>query len=407
MKLRLLIIRFLLVVSLGIVSYLASVSITGSGVAGCGGASGCNGVLTSKWGYWLNIPVSFIAVANYASLLFLLMSPQKLLGSFLSPRRIWVFASVLAISTLGAAVWFCALQILRLGAICIYCMTAHLLGAIAAGMVLREAAIQLGKSTNSGERNFFRLKSPLTRTILMWSSCALWLLVGGQIAGNKIFYKLKLEGKGDLFSVSESPAARVGTFHASGVQIELAQWPLIGSPEARSFVASFYDYTCVHCREMHPRLIDAQSRMGKRLAFVSLPTPLNSECNPAIKVTPPAHENACLFARIALAIRMLDSEKFQQFDDWMFSSPDVRSQEEVTQYAKKLVGESQLEGALRSPRVSKQIELATKAYEMNSRKFNQRTMPQLLVGRAFVAGTIPTVDRLLEIIQEHLNPPEL
>src|ERR1700753_2351147 len=69
--------RALLVVALVAASYLALTSLMGGGVAGCGPESGCNQVLSSRWAYWLGLPVSLLALPIYTFLLFLSWTIQK------------------------------------------------------------------------------------------------------------------------------------------------------------------------------------------------------------------------------------------------------------------------------------------------------------------------------------------
>src|SRR3954451_3235367 len=74
---RLLVVRVLLAMAVGVDLYLAWVSLTGGTVAGCGPTSNCHSVLSSRWAYWFGIPVSLAALFVYLSLLVTTFALQR------------------------------------------------------------------------------------------------------------------------------------------------------------------------------------------------------------------------------------------------------------------------------------------------------------------------------------------
>jgi len=67
-------------------------------------------------------------------------------------------------------------------------------------------------------------------------------------------------------------------------------------------MAKLFDFTCHHCRDLHHLLSSFRAKHSNELAVISLPLPLNADCNPTVKRTQPAHVDACEFARYALAV---------------------------------------------------------------------------------------------------------
>jgi len=127
-------------VALGLAAYLLWLALAGGiSPVGCGsGAVGdCNHVLASRWSRWLHMPVTLPALLLYAALLAATLSagpwaPVRL-------RRIaWPVVVTLVTLATGCAVWFIALQLLVIGAVCAFCMTAHACAIVLMGTVLHQ-----------------------------------------------------------------------------------------------------------------------------------------------------------------------------------------------------------------------------------------------------------------------------
>jgi len=43
-----------------------------------------------------------------------------------------------------------------------------------------------------------------------------------------------------------------------------------------------FDYTCPHCQRTHEAIQGAKTKLGDRLAIISLPLPLDGKCNPTV-----------------------------------------------------------------------------------------------------------------------------
>ncbi|HEY0457073.1 MAG TPA: vitamin K epoxide reductase family protein, partial [Verrucomicrobiae bacterium] len=102
--------KFLALAALALSAYLASVSLQGGSVAGCGPESSCDKVLHSRWSSWFGLPISLGAAALYVMIFILLwrLGPKV---PAVQQRKAWKLLFPGAIAILGAAVWFSALQV--------------------------------------------------------------------------------------------------------------------------------------------------------------------------------------------------------------------------------------------------------------------------------------------------------
>src|SRR4051812_39697591 len=129
-------IRLLAAIAGAIASYMLVTSLEGSHVAGCGAAGGCESVLTSRWSYWMGLPVSAPALLLYVSLLAATFRAAPRVPAA-KRENAWRFLSWAACLILAAAVWFVSLQLLVVRQLCPYCLAAHASAAAAAVMILR------------------------------------------------------------------------------------------------------------------------------------------------------------------------------------------------------------------------------------------------------------------------------
>src|SRR5688572_14560310 len=132
--------RVLVLGALVLSIYLGWVSFGGSAVAGCGPDSGCDKVLNSRWSKWFGIPVSVPAFFLYVLMLagLLRLTPK---ASAQQQRQAWAVMVPAAWVVIGAVVWFVALQLLVIKAMCPFCMAAHACGLAAAAIVLYLAPV--------------------------------------------------------------------------------------------------------------------------------------------------------------------------------------------------------------------------------------------------------------------------
>jgi hypothetical protein len=234
-------------------------------------------------------------------------------------------------------------------------------------------------------------------TSILGAALALAMLVAGQLGVKKRLYA------SSLFSGLSASASNQISLHGGKFRLNPSELPDLGSASATNYIVSLFDYTCIHCRALHPVLKEAQERYRGRLSIVTLPTPLDAACNPLIMITAPANQDACEYARISLAVWHARRETFTEFDDWLFSPPAPPPVGEVRSRAEALVGKEALEESLKSSWVAHQLQVDISLYQANVRAVHDGRLPQLNIGDAITHGAIESQENLSQLIAQHLH----
>jgi uncharacterized membrane protein len=369
----------LLLVAICVAGYLAAGSLLGKRIAGCGAESSCDSLLTTRWAYWFGIPVSLPAFLLYSGIFAIAVRMKQ--GAVLSPRLQMILLGKI-ILTVGAGLWFFGLQFFILKSWCKFCLTAHV-SAVTAAVVL--ACFVLKKY--SGRRSEFT-------SGLCLASVAFSILVFGQRATQRRFFYVTPVA-GNQF------AAGALNFHGGRFQLNPNELPRLGAVGATNFVVSLSDATCVHCRALHGMFKHVLERYPGRLGIITLPVPLDSNCNPLIKKTAPAHVGACEFAVLTLAVWRAGPKEYATFDEWLFASPTVPTIDQARAKAIELVGKSNLDRALADPWTKRQLQIDISLYEANSYMAKDSRMPQLMMGDVITRGAITDLQMLLDLLARH------
>jgi hypothetical protein len=202
---------------------------------------------------------------------------------------------------IGAAIWFVFLQVAVIKSICPFCMTAHGLGLAAALVLLFTAPIRPAPEKPWQQEKQVFVPGPLARKLWLGALAAVAILVAGQVAYQRIGFSLTRVGSGVAVAPGNGTGRRFEIYDGK-FRFNLGEVPLLGSPGASNVIVSLFDYTCQHCRVMHPQLKAVQYTFSNQLVIVSLPMPLDSTCNYMVKQTPRPHTNACEYARLGLAV---------------------------------------------------------------------------------------------------------
>lgn len=371
----------------------------GEHLPGCGPNSGCDAVLGSRWSTWLRVPVSLLAVLTYASLLgglFALRRAKK--GS--RREQLKTGLAALGIAILGAAAWFVVLQLVVLRAICPYCMLAHACGLGVGVFTLRATRGASG----------FRTATAMGVSILL-------VLLSGQLLYQRPGYQVSAipaatvqttggvetaEPASEVAAAESSPptapAQRWLQLHDGLFRLDLQAVPLIGSPDAPHVVLHFFDYSCEHCRALHPLLSQVQHTLKERLAIVNLPIPLNPDCNPIMKRVIPKHINACAYARLALAVWRADRTQLEDFEDWIFALPSPPDTEAARGEAARRVGGEALGKALQDPWIDEYLALGIRIYHTNYLRFSKSQLPLLMTTTNLVSGAVRSTNDLYRVL---------
>jgi uncharacterized membrane protein/protein-disulfide isomerase len=434
--------QFLLLGALAISLFLLYTSLKGGGIPGCGPESGCSDVLNSRWSKVGAIPVSGLAAALYVG---------TLLGSWKGLRKPGeqkaVFAAGCVIIT--AAIWFIALQLFVLHHVCWFCMSAHLLGSVASlllisGLLARQGHADLMPSLSLGISAVLVLImlqvaiQPKTNIVRKFEAAAPappaptlsqstqsivqpTVPVSGPVAtaspppaltqvANSAPVTPKLQSLAKIESPNLQPAQAFFPILNGQFQLNLSELPIVGPRNAPHTIVGLFDYTCKHCRQTHAILHEVMEQVTN-LNVVPLPVPLDSNCNRTVRRTPPAHVNACEYARLALAVWRAMPALYPKFDTWIFSGGEKPPPiEQARQYAAELIGSQKLTTALEDPWITDRIQKDVQIYETNSRAARNGSIPQLIFPTGVLVGPFRDLDNAYENLRQFFGitnaPPQ-
>lgn len=376
----------------GISGYLTWDSWQVHSTAGCtaAGLFDCDTVLASQWSTWLGVPVAALGAAVYLAMA-LVVWPAAMRPPALA---MWSLLA-LALAAVGAGVWFVGLQVLQLQSYCIFCLSVHLCGltlAVLAFLLLGEVrsddpctAVQTslglsGKAIPSLVQHRAADFGPgRVAAAAGTAACGLVVLIIGQaMFGSPPGSQLKevavapveeqpsaeagpsdaelaqgsrayRDDASDPLSFMDNrrrdpvrrPAAQAGrlmSFEALPEPLDVETMPLLGEPDARYVVVEMLDYTCSHCRHLHPRIQAARERYGDDLAVVVYHVPLSSQCNDHLPQGKRGRAGACQYAALALAVWREQPEQFAEYHDWLMQSAYPPSIEAARRQALAVAG---------------------------------------------------------------------
>lgn len=165
---------------------------------------------------------------------------------------------------------------------------------------------------------------------------------------------------------TESPTTKSRQVSLAGkARLNVTDWPLAGSPDAKYVFVEMFDYTCPHCRSTHQTAIkDLRRRFGKEIAIIALSVPLNANCNKAVQTTSAQHADACELAELAVAVWLADRKKFDRFHDWLFEGSQSRTAAEALREATELVGAERLQKMKSAPACKQYIARHVELYQL-------------------------------------------
>lgn len=393
-----LLVRLLLVAALLISLYLGYVSFGGQTIAGCGPDSGCDKVLHSRWSKWFGIPVSLPAVLLYG----LMIAATLRLGRRATPaqqRQAWLILFPASWIVIAAVVWFVTLQVAVIKAVCPFCMAAHACGLLAALVLLFKAPVRpVPEKPWQQEKEIYVVPSKArSMTLLALSGVA--LLIGGQIIYRPASFSVSAVGDATF---KQAATNRLFQIYDGRFTFNLAEAPVIGPATAPHAMVSLFDYTCHYCRQMHGVLKQLHRTFSNELAIVSLPMPLDAECNRLVRMTSRPHSNACEYAKLGLAVWKANPKVHEEFDDWLFAPEHPPELSAAREHAARLVGAQKLEMTLTNQWVTDYLRLAISVYATNAIHVRQGAMPQVIIGTNLLTGT-NTVEELYRRLENQLG----
>lgn len=390
---RLWLARVLLTAAALSAGYLAYFSLSGAALPGCRPKDGCGDALSSSWATWLGLPVSLPAVAIYLTLLAATFAAPRKLPP-VTRRRVLIASLGLCSTILAAAIWFIGLQAFALEQWCTWCTTTHLFGTAAAGIVIHEVRIRARSQ-----------KSFLSAKEVRWFAAGAAALGWGALAAGQLASSPPARATTAAIApgASAQPEAKGWiVLHDGKFKLNAAELPLLGPANAKTILVGLFDTTCHHCRETRRVVKKAIERASGRLAMISLPMPLDKQCNHLVTRTTKEHAHACEYAALGLAVFRAKPAAFGEFDDWLFGPVDPPSIEKARNKAMNLVGAAPLSSALRDPWIGERLVDDIALYEANAHASGgDSRLPQIVIGDTLIQGTIGTADDLFGLLARH------
>ena len=341
-------------------------SLTGVRMVGCGAGSGCDSVMGSPWAYVLGgVPVSLPAAVAYLLLgLCVLFLGGETAEDRSLDRLLWPMMLVLAGAIVGAALWFCYLQLFVLHAFCKYCTLLHLLGIVLAVLVV--------------------VAAPRRRSG--------WLAAGLAAAALFAFVQART-----------LPAAAYDTGRTEAALPAFAdgEIPVLGPQGAPDEFTLLFDFQCVHCRRLHQILPDLLAKAGGQYRIRLCPVPLSSACNPYIPATGvDRFAGSCPLTRYALAVWYARPEAYEAYWEALLGGGDARAEvapAEAEASARAILGAG-FAAATQDPRIDAYLR---KAEELFGRTSNAEKsgVPRLIHGQNWLVPETDQADELLELIR--------
>ncbi len=383
-------------------------------LVGCGAGSGCENVLGSKWSQWFLIPVTAMSLALYATLLVLTFKPQRTL------------LAAIATSLASAAVWFAIVQAVILKHFCPWCLSAHIIGLLCAGLIFSSMwrlAPLAGPALSGGgppakDNPGAKAKGatdpyaapqaasrpPVSGALLpgiLSGLAAIAILILGQVYGpapathaetNVVYTPTPAPAPPAGGAGTSTPAAATGPVHSRGEgrkvtflvakEYNVDALPHIGDAKAPNVVVKYYDYACDSCRDLHEDLTAFMDKHPGKLCVILLPCPINRACNPNVPSHIANHEHACELARLALACWRTDPESFPAVHHALFARP-VMDQAQAMEAVKPLMKKPLAADALSDPWIDEILQADAEDYKrVNTTNAGSTNylMPKLLVG---------------------------
>ena len=347
-------------------------SLTGVRLAGCGVGSACDSVMGSPWAYVAGgIPVSLPAAVVYLLLAIcvLFLGGNKPEDRALD-RILWPLMLFLGGCIIGAALWFAYLQAFVLHAFCKYCSLLHLLGVIAAVLVVMAA-----------RRNGVRFLAPLVAGLV---AAAVFAVVQSYTRPEAVYDAGRTDASLPAFSDEEIP--------------------VLGAPDAPEELTLLFDFQCVHCRRLHKVLPDLLEKAGGAYRIHLCPVPLSSACNPYIPNSGiDRFAGSCPLTRYALAVWYARPDAYAEYWDYLLGDGDskaVVAPAEAETRARALLGAG-FDAAVADPRIDAYLR---KAEELFGRTSNAEKsgVPRLIHGQNWLVPETDDADALLALIRSEL-----
>lgn len=304
----------------------------------------------------------------------------------------WLLIQTAAVVAAGAAVWFMLVQLLVLRRLCGYCTAVHVLGLVTAAILLRTPSpvALAGGGAVVLAMVAMQLLMPAPTHVLTPAP-------GEPISGATLDAARQDQAAAVVGSHPLPSSSRLISVFKGRIRVHLADWPLLGPPDAPHVLVYLFDYTCHDCRHVHGLILQAIKRYEPRLAFLAVPVPINPDCNPAIHDRVTDHADACFYARLALAVWMSRSDAFEAFDRWLFAPVRPPAMDQAQRRAEQLAGQA-LDEVMRQPSLDEKIREAAAAFEA----MGIGRVPNILLPEACIWGRVPDLPEMVRMLESQI-----
>lgn len=259
----------------------------------------CNAVAQSPQSMFMGVPVPIWSIVTYS--LFVLAGA---IGFMRKKSSVTPFdnapdyALVLALWSVGYSAYLAYISAFVLKTLCINCAALY---AINLGLIIA----------------CLFASSPLKGYMRRRAGDVAW------IAGNPI--RLGLFGfalvivLGGLIVLAARPDRTETIVLEEGGEIDLSGDPMIGTYRAPVTIIEFSDFECPACRSMHPTIKELLKNYEGQIRFYHKNYPLDSKCNPEVKVE--FHKYSCDAAFASECAHKLG--KYEDYTDLLWMSEDL------------------------------------------------------------------------------------
>ncbi len=166
-------------------------------------------------------------------------------------------------------------------------------------------------------------------------------------------------------------------------QIEdIANFPVVGLPEAKKTIIMFYDYNCPYCQQANS-VLNQFLATEKDLRIIYRPFPIMGEFSEYL-------------SKFVIAINQIAPDKFKAIHDELMSKGDLKPEDLVALIAKYNINNQALNNSIKG----KAADLLTETQKL-SQSIELRAAPAFIINDKFYKGVIHP-----DILKKILNPVE-
>ncbi|MEI7910133.1 MAG: vitamin K epoxide reductase family protein [Verrucomicrobiota bacterium] len=350
----------------------------GGQIAGCGGASACDEMLSSQWSEVFGIPVTVFGALVYLGLIVSLLVPER-------PQLRRVLGIVL-----GAAIWFGFVQAVLVGRFCPWCMAAHSIGV---------CVVVLG----------------LWREVRIDHTVSLWMTTGTMVVVVALGLGFAQRAKRRIpwYRIDElralSPSQVSGIYaRGDGRKVAFADGrrvfdvnalPHLGPPDARCVMVEYFDYQCPSCQVMRGFIDALLARHPADLCVVILPVPMERSCNSSLGATDAEFVGSCKLTRLSLVLWRTRPAAFAGFHRFLLGGATV---DEATAKVLDTIAPGEMFAALRDPWIDELIQANVsdaRAFSATSKK-----LPKVLVRGTRILHGLPSGEAdFIRVMEQELG----